>query len=419
MSTLIHGDAGTKGWFLASKSGKGKKRTFRALLLVALCLVAAWGSVVFFERVVLKRIGAFQPDAPGHDLGARERTIRTLDLHPWTGWHVQPDFRHVGDMPWEAQAYRDYDIATARLGFFDIDVLNVAPKGACERRVALIGGSGAQGWGASRNERTLARRLEAHLGAEEALGGLSVRVLNLTMGASITYQNFIALNRFGQGLGLDMIASYSGRNEFVVAEQNGNDGFYQFNELLALNRVVRRSEASGLGDWLSSAFPRLMERTGLGAGLRMTGEYRRLLVEAPADYARQHGFDALSPAEFLERVVSDNHIGALKSIKRDFAGLPMVLVWQSVMRWETDKSRFASTVGADFYEGLYERARRELVGYHNDDWIFVDAHRHMKAFPVEDTGTHLGDAGQDRVARLVATAIAPRIAAMRGDCPKN
>lgn len=322
-------------------------------------------------------------------------------------------------MPWESQPYRDFDVSTARLGFFDVDVLRQPSKADCERRIALIGGSGAQGWGARTNADTLARRLEFHLKADDALAGLSVNVLNLAMGASITYQNFIALNRFGHDLALDAIVSYSGRNEFVVAELNGNDGFYQFNQLLALSRVVRRSEGTGYVDWLSSMFPRLMERTGLGSGLRMRHEYGRLVKEAPAEYAARFGFDGMNSADFLERVVSANHIGALKSIKRDFGGIPIALVWQSVMRWEIDASRFATEVGSDFYEDLFRRARRSLGGYMNDDWLFIDAHGHMKGFPEEDTGTHLGNAGQDRVARLVAAEIGPWVARDRGHCPRR
>jgi len=394
-------------------------RIAQIALVTAICLAALWGGLVVFERSILKRIGGFQPDAPGHDVAATERTIRTLDLYPWTGWHVQHEFRHRGTMPWESQPYNDYDVATGRLGFFDHDVLAPPDKAQCERRVVLIGGSGAQGWGARSNADTLARRLEFHLGAAPENAGLTATVVNLAMGASIGYQNFIALNRFGHALKPDVIVSYSGRNDYIVPEMNGNDGFYQFNQLLALSRVVRRNENSGLVEWLSSAFPRLMERTGLGAGLRMTNEYGRLTREAPAEYAARFGFERMSASEFLDQVVLANYVHALKSIRRDHAGVPIAIAWQAVQRWETDLSRFAKEVEPDFYERLFARARAALEGYGEGDWRFVDAHGHMKGFAEENTGTHLGNAGQDRVARLIAGEILPWIERSRGTCKRS
>jgi hypothetical protein len=46
----------------------------------------------------------------------------------------------------------------------------------------------------------------------------------------------------------------------------------------------------------------------------------------------------------------------------------------------------------------------------------LDAHEHMKGFPKENTGTHLGSAGQERVARFIADGIAPWIVRSRNGC---
>ena len=355
------------------------------------------------------------PVALGLDAESRQRTIRTLDLYPWTGWQVQSDFHHRGDMPHEEQPYHDYDRTTGRLGFFDVDVLNIPPKAPCEKRIILIGGSGAQGWGARTNADTIARRLEAWLKAGGEAEGFTIKVFNLAMGSSISYQNFIALNLHGHRIEPDLIVSYSGRNDYRIPEDNRNDGYYYFNELLALSQVVRRSEGTGFARWLSDTFPNLMERSALGQALRVLLDYGRLTVDAPAEYNKRMGFDSLSAEEFRRRVVVENHVNALRSIKRDFQGVPIALVWQAVLPEETSKSWFAREGTPDFYERDFADVKKELARYMNDDWLFLDAHRYTKDRP-ENTGTHLGNAGQDLVARFIADGIASRIGRNRNGC---
>jgi hypothetical protein len=213
----------------------------RWLLIAGLYIGAAWVGIFIADRWR----AADLPVALGLDAESRERTIRTLDLYPWTGWQVQSDFHHKGDMPYEEQPYRDYDRTTGRLGFFDVDVLNVPPKAPCEKRIILIGGSGAQGWGARTNADTIARRLETWLNPDAEAQKFTIKVFNLAMGSSISYQNFIALNLHGHRIEPDLIVSYSGRNDYRIPEDNRNDGYYYFNELLALSQVVRRSEGTG------------------------------------------------------------------------------------------------------------------------------------------------------------------------------
>ena len=73
------------------------------------------------------------------------------------------------------------------MGFaIDFDLLNPPPKNANEFRIILIGGSGAQGWGASSTEHTMARLLEQRL--NQAEDGRHYRVINMAMGSSMTHQ---------------------------------------------------------------------------------------------------------------------------------------------------------------------------------------------------------------------------------------
>ncbi len=378
---------------------------------IALYVAAAWAGVFIADQWRKNEM----PVAVGLDVDSRERTVRTLDLYPWTGWQVQSNFHHKGDMPYEEQTYHDYDVSTSRLGFFDADVLNIAPKRPCERRIVLIGGSGAQGWGARSNADTIARRLEAHLAAGSEATGLTTRVFNLAMGSSISYQNFIALNRFGHVIEPDLIVSYSGRNDYRIPEDNGNDGYYFFNEVLALSEVVRRSEGTGFVRWLSDMFPNLMERTALGQSLRILHDYSRVAVDAREEYNKHMGFDGLSAEEFRRLVVVANHMNALRSIKRDFQGIPIALVWQAVLPEELSRSWFAREGTSDFYERNFAELKKGLASYVNDDWLFLDAHQYLKGRS-ENTGTHLGNVGQDVVARFIADGIAPWIGRNRNGC---
>ncbi len=113
-------------------------------------------------------------------------------------------------------------------------------------------------------------------------------------------------------------------------------------------------------------------------------------------------------------VVVANHINALKSIKRDFQGIPVAVVWQAVLPDELSRSWFARTA-PDFYERNFADLKKGLAGYVNDDWLFLDAHQHLKGRP-ENTGTHLGSAGQDLVARFIAEGIASWTARNRNGC---
>jgi hypothetical protein len=293
-------------------------------------------------------------------------------------------------------------------------VQNVAPKAACERRIILTGGSGAQGWGARSNADTIARRLETHLAAASEATGVTVKVFNLAMGSSISHQNFIALNRFGHLIEPDLIVSYSGRNDYRIPEDNKNDGYYFFNQVLALSQVVRRSEGTGYVRWLSDMFPNLMERTALGQSLRMLHDYNRVTIDAREEYNKRMGFHGLSAEEFRQRVVIANHMNALRSIKRDFQGIPVALVWQAVLPDELSRSWFARGT-PDFYERNFAELKKGLAGYVNDEWLFLDAHQHLKG-RLENTGTHLGNAGQDLVARLIAESITPWIASNQNGC---
>src|SRR5262249_7992974 len=137
-----------------------------------------------------------------------------------------------GDIPNEQQPYHDFNWRFGSLGYFgDIDVRHPPAKQKDEIRVILIGGSGAMGQGARTNEDMLYSKLENRLNELLDGSGSRVRVINMAIGGSVLYQNFISLNLWAHPLDPDVILAYTGRNDIWVPFAEGNDGFIRFREL--------------------------------------------------------------------------------------------------------------------------------------------------------------------------------------------
>jgi hypothetical protein len=118
--------------------------------------------------------------------------------------------------------------------------------------------------------------------------------------------------------------------------------------------------------------------------------------------------------EFFERVVKAGYYEAMKSIKRDFQGVPMVIAWQAVLPTEFDQApHLREKLGDAFYADWFGETQRVLRGYVNDEWYFIDANAYMFAHPDVNTGTHEGDAGQDVLARYMADRLTPVVKHLR------
>src|SRR5208337_2260268 len=100
--------------------------------------------------------------------------------------------------------------------FIDFDLERPPAKEPNEFRIILIGGSSAQGIGGRRNAERFYTLLERDLTRSLADAGIRVRVINLAMASWVTYQNFIALNKWGHALEPDLILSFAGNNDLGV-----------------------------------------------------------------------------------------------------------------------------------------------------------------------------------------------------------
>jgi len=342
-------------------------------------------------------------------------TARTLELFPYDGWHIQANYHHQGPMPWEGLTYAEkatnvFDVQTGAMGFFiDFDLDHPPDKAANEFRIVLIGGSGAQGWGGTTNDRMMYSQLNRILNERLAHRGVFIRVINMAMGSSVSYQNFIALNRWGHALEPDLILSYSGRNDFVVPLLNlpTADTHYVFRELDAMAIAARPYEVPKSCERLNAWFPNILNRTTGGRALKLASGFDDYLHKAEESYSRSRGLACRSAQEALDQVVIPLHVHSLQSIKRDFRGIPILLAWQAVHGVElVDYER---KLGTDFYNRTYTEVRRQLEGYENDRWYFVNIHQLVENRRDGRFGTHLDDAAHKIVATLLAEHLEPHV----------
>src|SRR5262245_20359991 len=236
----------------------------RRILLVMMYALVVFGSLKAYDYYLVANFRATSPDED-----ADRPTMRTGELYPYTGIHMQPYARERGaEVLWD-NTYPDYDVTSGEYGFWIDHALESWPaKEPKEIRIILTGGSTAQGWGGRTNADMFYKLLPAKLSKET---GCKVEVINLAMGSSTTYQNFIALNKWGHALKPDAIVSFSGNNEIAIPQVTRSDdaGFMSgFAAGAGLQYVLRYSASP---DWLkklSQVFPGIVRRTRFGSFVR-------------------------------------------------------------------------------------------------------------------------------------------------------
>lgn len=375
----------------------------KRLKFIAICLLFALFVCYFGLKAIDARVGGA---LSGLDLSANHLTMRTLELHPYTGFHMQARVRHKGPMQWEATtAFLGADIVSGDKGYFiDFPLTNPPPKQSNEFRIILIGGSGAQGWGATSNRRMFYSVLERNLNNTT---NAIFRVINFAMGAATVYQNFIALNRDAHGLKPDLIIAYIGRNDFAVPiyEQKGSDFYCYSQELQAFAMAMRGSEMPPVCKPMEWMMPNLMRGTSLGVGMKIALDW---------DYFRQRGAESYRksanvvdglPIDLMERQAVPAVVHALKSIKRDFSGIPILIAWQGI------NHELANSPGLPdgFYDQMLVRIEQGVSSYYNNQWFVVNVHKygvdHAPPGRLSLFDTHLNDATHEVVGALLTRSV--------------
>lgn len=296
--------------------------------IIALINIAAFFLIIKIADYAA--IAMSPANGPARMADAGDKTsISTFDIYPYTGGHTQ------------AYANLDRHNWSGDHGFFvDFDLDVPPPKAENELRLILTGGSGAVGWGAFSNFEMLYRRLERMFNETRPCGPDKwLRVVNLAMGGSQSYQNFVALNRWAHPLRPDLILSYSGHNDFFVPLDNRSDAFNGFRTPTNLIAATRFANSP---DWLkrlAEVFPGLIKHTDLGLALRILasdptvklGPTPSYLAKYPEVPAGPFDIDGTVIREVTEQVASPLYQHAMASIARDFPATPILVVSQAYM----------------------------------------------------------------------------------------
>lgn len=199
---------------------RGRRRVFTLILLGSNLLILTVAIIVLFRFLVPRNkvLARGQNPVLLTQLGrqALDPGIKLLRMRlmPYTGYH------HPANLSEENLFQgKPYKFKTNNYGFltpYDLDPFSPAPrkKSPDERVVLVTGGSAALGLGASSVEATFASLLEGLLASADALH--KWKVVNLSMGSWIAYQEFIALDLYGSPLSPDFIVAFDGRNDILV-----------------------------------------------------------------------------------------------------------------------------------------------------------------------------------------------------------
>jgi len=328
-----------------------------------------------------------------------------FDIYPYS-------YQHMGaNLVWQTE------IHTGQMGYWypDFDFNNPPRKAANEFRIVLIGGSGAQGQGqAMPNSKMLYAQIEARLNEYGKQTGKTFRVINMAMGGTRTYHNFIDLNLFGRKLEPDLILTYSGFNDWILATFFERDRKLFRSEGCVAQTSERASSKKSLAtsiptdlNFLARIFPNLFFISPYTDKV----SFRSLFARRPSfpgfHYytGTEHCYD--DENQFFDQAIVPLYVSSLKSIKRDFPGIPIMIAWQAI---ETDPDEFApygdplKKFGVDFYNKMFERAKAETKDYRDDRWIYLNVHR-MYQSDLRLFGFHLTPEAQ----AIVGDAIAQRL----------
>lgn len=317
--------------------------------------------------------------------------------------------------------YNDTKMHTGKNGFFmDRNIDSPPDKAFSDINIVLIGGSAAQGWGASNNKAMIYSLLEKKLNAFYVRRKINFSVYNFAMGSSVTYQNFIMLNRQGHKIQPDIIVSFSGRNDFVVPliHEDGKIIPYCSNQLSGLLEATRISNNP---KWLASVYkflPGIMSTTKIGFLLRAhsldkytdfaSTQYWR---NEPSDFDLRRDLTDIELHTLRDNIIQE-YIDALKSIKRDFPSALMVVAFQP------------TTITLSRFPGIYDELRGKTISQlqHSTGWFFDDFQQYFVDKKLLGTAMlqddcHLTNDGQELVSSKLAEDLRPvvdRVCRRRG-----
>jgi hypothetical protein len=404
------------------------------LLSVTLTVGVLLLGLKIFDAYLLSDRHASTPDDD-----ADEPTMRTMEYYPFTGGQIQA-FKTEHKPLW-SDYYDEFDVTSGEYGFFiDFHLETPPPKQDNEIRIVLTGGSTAQGWGGRSNADMFYRLLPVKLSQELQEHGRNcqVTVVNLAMGSSHIYQNFVALNKWAHPLRPDAIISFSGHNEIAVPWNGRGDGPYI---LAAVEggflHVLRYSASPRWLKRIAEYYPGIVKRTTLGSMIRLMylsdyindwkANYFLSRTDAnfrpmPREELQQRfrtEVKSLTIRDIVDSVSIPLYEHSLESISRDFPDTPIFAVFQPFRPyrpWLEDYARMTTVIpqkinDEDHYGNVKFLNLQKIWQEHDFfpgslvDPVHLSNNGHMLVT------TYLSDwllpFVQDRCARLIAAKAAP------------
>jgi len=376
-----------------------RRRLLAGFVLVVASLVLSLGLLSVLDHVLARRNVGYV------DLWQDKPTLSTLDFYPYSGHHIQAHFHQRGPDIWNDQ---DFDIRSGDHGFFvDFPLDRPPPKAANEFRLILIGGSAAQGFGGRTNDdmfyRLLERKVNMYLASQ--MRHETIRIINLAMGGSISYQNFVALNLWGHALEPDAILSFSGFNEFSMYKIFGSNLYNHGAAYGGLSLAQRHWESQGWQKFLAKLFPSIFRTSNTALALRtlaLPQRAGRFVVEYASRFPHEDA--PIAAARFQAH--------ALLSILRDFPDAPLLLVTQPYQGADASYDEAQLKV----VEILMSSTMSHRVSYLNSHALWK-ANDYFPGSLVD--AVHLSNAGQERIAEYLAEPVTRLMAAARTGEPSK
>lgn len=254
---------------------------------------------------------------------------------------IKPNLNYIGKSPWEAAGQRnpeqEFNIKTNAHGFFtEYPVNNFPYKKENEIRIGLIGGSGAQGHGATSNINMFYFLLQDRLNSLYKNINKKIRVINLALPGHEMRNNSLILREVGQALNLDMILAYNGANDIIRPSLGMVD-------ILCEGIVKSYMNATYIQpDWVKKIgeyFPALVYKYGLGKYIKTKFYFDFYNKQAMSECYRDLGINtenSTASQAIYENFTKKAFEKSIKAIKRDFCGIPIIWALQAIHAGDRD-----------------------------------------------------------------------------------
>lgn len=351
-------------------------KTIKLIFIIFLTFISILGTIFIFEFIL--SFSNQNKDLTGYDL--KESAASQYLDHVSGNFHIVGPKHHQGAINTEWKSYPEgFDYQINKFGFFTDWPIDIYPKKALnEYRVVLIGGSGAQGWGAQNNEKMLYKQLEKKLNQKNN-EKFKIHVINLAMASSNAIWMREELNTYGRNLEADMILGYLGINDVSgllegrVIHHDRPVGFVN-------NRFY-----SGAIGFLVRYFPIIFLKYGAAEKLEILFNVNHEKVRSLGNFNRHmySNLNTQNPNLFFKNVILPETVKAFKGIKRENCGIPVTVVRQV---WHNPDwtRRFLknvrmleeiedSGVKKNAYDYYWDYLKSNTHNYLNDKWYFFDA----------------------------------------------